>query len=277
MAKIKVVLAVPQLLFREGMHFIFSGEEDFEVAAEATANGEALKLIEANPPDILVLSQPDAGADGTETARRARRNFPSLSVVLVFDKKDDAQTFAAIKSGASAYFTKDIEPEGLVSIFKEVAGGGMPIVAALTTPALAAKTLVEFKDLAAINERLGIPMTFLAKKEIEILGYIAEGNGVGQVAARLNVTEETVRTHLRVIVQKLAANSQAQDVIEAAQKSLPSLVLNKSNGQNEYLTKAEFNEFKDSLVARFKSLVVELNELKGNLIARFKPLVDEKG
>jgi two-component system NarL family response regulator len=258
MEKIKVILSHPQVIFREGIHFVLSGEEDFEVAGETTGNREAFELIEANPPDIAILSQNDDKVSVAEMTRRIKRNFPSVSVILIPDKNDSEQIFTSLTSGVSAYLTPDTEPERLVAVIRDVAQGRLPVVEALLTPALAARTLADFQDLATLNERMGITMAQLSRKEAEILNCIVSGSGIGQVVAKLNLTEEVIRGHLRVILQKLVANDRARAVISEAQRTLPSLIpgVFKGKGEpSEYLTKAEFSEFKDSLMAGFKSLV----------------------
>ena len=114
--KIKVFLSDPQVLFREGIHFTLSGEDDFEVTGEATNNEEAFASIETNPPGIAILSMKNSKVDGPVVTCRIKRNFPSVSVILVMDGHDEEQLFSAMKCGASACLTKDTDPEYLVSL-----------------------------------------------------------------------------------------------------------------------------------------------------------------
>jgi len=260
MEKVKVFISDPQVLFREGIHFILSGEDDFEVTGETTSNEEALGLIEANPPNIAILSMKNGKLNGPEVTRRIKRNFPSVSVILVMDKSDDEQLFAAMKSGASAYLTKDTDPEYLLDSIRVIAQGSQPIIESLLLPALAAKVLAEFEDLATLSEQLDNMLARLAPKEAEVLGSIAAGNSLEQVTTKLSLNEETIRRHLRMILNKLAANDQGRAVIEAAQRSLPSIIRGGKAGvaSAEYITRAEFNEFKESLMARFKSFTGEI-------------------
>jgi DNA-binding NarL/FixJ family response regulator len=260
MERIKVILSHPRVIFREGVHFIMSGEEDFEVAGEATGNREAWELIEVNPPNVAILSQADAKSGGVEITRRIKQVYPSVAVVLITDKNDSEQIFNSLKSGVSALLTADIGPEQLVATIREAAHGHFPVIDAMLAPALASNILADFQDMATLNERLGISMAQLSKKEIEILNAIVSGGGIGQVTAKINLTEEAVRDHLRVILRKLGANDQIRVTIEAAQKSLSSSVpvsLKGNGGQVEYLSRVEFNDFKDSLMSRFKLLVSE--------------------
>ena len=260
MEKIKVFLSDPQVLFREGIHFILSGEDDFEVTGETTGNEEAFTLIEANPPNIAILSMHDAKADGFDITRRIRRNLPSVFVILIMDKKETDKIFAAIKSGASACLTKDTEPEHLLDVIRVVAQGTFPVMEELFTPDIAALVLTEFADLADLNKQFDNLLANLAPKEMQILNSIAAGNNIEQIAAKLDMNEEIIRRNIRLILNKLVSNDQARTVIEAAQRSLPSIIRSsKKDGKSiEYVTKAEFNEFKDHLMERLKSLIGEL-------------------
>ena len=152
--KIKVFLADPQVLFREGIHFTLSGEEDFEVTGETTNNEDAFVSIQANPPNVAILNIRGGKLDGPEITRHIKRNLPSVSVILVMDSEDEEQLFLAMKSGASANLTKDTDPEYLVSIIREVAQGRQPIVEALLLPKLASRTLSEFEALSSLGKQL---------------------------------------------------------------------------------------------------------------------------
>lgn len=260
MGKIKVFLSEPQVLFREGIHFILSGEDEFEVTGETTSNEEAFHLIEANPPHIVVLSLQDTTADGYEITRRIKRSLPSVSVILILEKKDDEKLFQAIKCGASACLTKDTEPDYLLDVIRVVTQGSQPIIDELLVPGLASRALAEFKDVTTVNKQVDNLLADLSLKESQILNTIAASNNLEQVAAKLDINEETIRRNLRMIQSKLINNDQAHSVFEAAQRSLPILIrskVTKETASAQYVTKAEFNEFKESLLARFKSLIEE--------------------
>src|SRR4030042_1844076 len=261
MEKIKVFLSDQQVLFREGIHFILSGEDEFEVTGETTSNEEAFTFIEANPPNIAILNVSDIKTSGFDITRRIRRNLPSVFVILIMDNKDPEKIFAAIKSGASACLTKDTEPEHLLDVIRVVAQGSFPVMEELLTAGLASMILTEFADIAAINEQFDNLLANLAPKETKILNSIAAGNNIEQISVKLDMSEETIRRSIRLILNKLVSNDQARTVIEAAQRSLPSIIRGsgKRDGKSiEYVTKAEFNEFKDHLMERLKSLIGEL-------------------
>ncbi len=260
MEKIKVFLSDPQVLFREGIHFILSGEDDFEVTGETTGNEDALSLIETNPPNIAILSMYDPKADGADITRRIRRNMPSVFVILIMDKKEPERVFIAIKSGTSACLTKDTEPEHLLDIIRVVSQGSLPIMDELFDPAIASMVITEFEDLAEINKQFDNLLANLTPREMQILAAIAAGSKIEQIAVKLDINEDTIRRNIRLILNKLVSNEQARHIFEAAQRNLPSIIrAGRGNGKStEYVTKAEFNEFKDHLTERLKSFIGEL-------------------
>lgn len=260
MEKTKVFLSDPQILFREGIHFILSGEEDFEVIGETTNNEDAFAFIKDNPPHVAVLNMRDDKLDGAEATYRIKRNLPSVSVILVVDSDDEEIRFSAMKSGASACLTKDTDPEYLVKIIREAAQGSQPIIESLLIPGLASRVLIDFEDLAALGEQLNNALASLSPRETEVLKCLGEGNGIEQVAAKLGINEETIRHNLRLILTKLVANEQAKAVIDAVQRSFLATGVRKAKMgalPAEYVTKEEFNEFKESLTKRLKSIISE--------------------
>ncbi|MBN1177174.1 MAG: response regulator transcription factor [Dehalococcoidales bacterium] len=261
MDKVKVFLSDPQVLFREGIHFILSGEDDFEVIGETTSNQEAFTLIESNPPNIAILSMKDAKASGADITRRIKRNFPSISVILTLEHKDEDKLFAAMKNGASACITKDTDPEYLLDVIRVVAQGSFPCMEEMLLPGVASLVLAEFEELTALNEQLDNLLATLTAKETQVLSTIVAGHTIEQVAEKLDITEETIRRNLRLILNKLISNEQARAVIEAAQKGLPAIIAGagkKDLASNNYITRTEFNEFKDNLMDRLKSFIGEL-------------------
>ena len=118
MERISVFLSDWQVLFREGIHFTLSGEEDIDVIGEATNSEDALKAIEANPPNIAVLNTNHEKIEGIQAAGYLRRHFPSVSTVLVMDSDNEEELFQAMENGASACLTKEADPLELIDTIK---------------------------------------------------------------------------------------------------------------------------------------------------------------
>jgi len=261
MEKINVFIADWQVLFREGIHFTLSGEEDIDVVGEAADNDEALAFIEANSPHVAVLNIDQGKVSGIEVARRIRHNMLGVSVVLIMDSEDEEQLFSAIKSGASACLTKDTDPDALVDTVVKVAQGIYPLSEALLRPGIASRVIDEFGVLAVIGERLNNLLARLTPREAEVLHQIADGSSSEQVSQALGMSEQAVRQQLELIRVKLVANDQNREVIEAAQSDLLSMIPGDGltgKPSVEYVTKDEFTEFKESLRERFKAFAGEL-------------------
>ena len=261
MEKVSVVLADWQVLFREGVHFTLSGEEDIEVIGEVTSGEEALNFIEANPPSVAILNSDRGEPSGVDVTRRIKQNLPSVSVILIMDSDNEEVLFSAMKSGASACLTKEADPDELLNIIRKAAQGAYHISEAMLNPEIASRIVSEFEDFSLISKEVNNLLARLSPREGEILRHTADGSSIEQVSQALDINEETIRRHLGLILTKLVANDHSREVIEATQSNLSSVV---SRGRRagkpeaEYITKDEFTEFKDSLRERFRSLSGEL-------------------
>ncbi len=254
MKRIKIFLSDPQVLFREGIQFVLSGEEDFEVTGETTNNEEALAHIEANPPQIAVLNAADAKIGGPDIARRLKRTFPSLAVILTIEKRDEDEIFRAMRSGASACLTKDADPEQLLDTVRAVSQDSPPIAAELLTPAVAARTLAEFEDIKTMKKGMANFMATLTPKETQILEDIAGGSAIVQLATKMGLDEEMIRGNLKTVLNKLIANDQTKAVIRTVQNHFSPLSDEETSpdASEELLTREEFNRFKVNLAQRLQ-------------------------
>ncbi len=252
MKRTKIFLSDPQVLFREGIHFILSGEDDFEVTGEGTSNEEALSYIETNPPQIVILNIEDKKLGGLELVSRLKRQSPSISAILTLEHPDEEQVFEVLRSGASAYLTKDADPDGLLETVRAISQGSIPVMEELLIPAVSTRVLAEFEEINEINEGIDNLMAGLAPKELQVLSNIAAGNSIEQVAAKLNMDEESIMTNLKVVLNKLVANDQTKAVIMTVQRGLPGVMVDGRpiKPSEELLTREEFTRFKDNLAKR---------------------------
>lgn len=260
---INVYLADKQILFREGIHFTLSGEEDIEVVGETTDNQEALNFLETTPPNVAILSMSFCQPSSVEVTRRVKQTLPTaVSFILIADAENEEHLFGALKCGASACVTKDIDPDSLLETIRDVAKGGKPIMKALFRPAMASRIMEEFEATSLLSQQINYALARLTKLEADILRLISEGNTSEQLLASLKINEEGLNLHLSVILSKLAANDHSRNLIEAAQRSLPSLAQMKRPVENQpekrpdiqYITKDEFQEFRASLHERLGTL-----------------------
>jgi len=224
MEKVSVFLAEWQVLFREGIHFTLCGEEDIEVIGEAADNEEALNFIETNLPSIAILNAGQGKLSGIDVTTRIKQNYPLVSVILIMDNENEEQLFSAMKCGASACVTKDIDPDDLVSTVRKVAQGAYPISEALLRAGIASRVVDEFEAFSLINKEVSNLLAHLSPREGEILRHIADRNSIERVSQALGISEKAIRHHLDLILIKLVANDHNRVVIEATQNLLPSIV-----------------------------------------------------
>jgi DNA-binding NarL/FixJ family response regulator len=176
------------------------------------------------------------------------------------DKKEPEKVFNSLKSGASACLTKDSDPEQLLNTIRVVAQGSLPIIEEMFTSAIASLVLTEFEDLAALNEQFDNLLASLTPREKQILTLITSGSKIEQIAVKTDTDEDSIRHSMRIILTKLIANEQTRNIIEAAQRSMPSLIRSgRMNGKShDYITRIEFNDFRDTLMERLKTFIGDL-------------------
>jgi DNA-binding NarL/FixJ family response regulator len=257
MAKITVFLADRQVLFREGIHFTLSGEDDIEVIGEATNGQETLTLIETDPPQVAILNTVHSKPNGIEITRRLKSNLLPVSVILIMDSDSEEQLFSAMNSGTSACLTKEIDPADLVSIIRKVAQGGYPINEALLRPGLASRVIAEFEVFSLINNQVTNLLARLSSGEAEILRRIASGEATTAIARALSISEQAMRQQLDLIRTKLVANDHTRQVIEAAQSNIVLTLIRQGlttrlASELEYVTKDELTAFKETISQRLK-------------------------
>ena len=179
------------------------------------------------------------------------------------DNYNDEQLFSAMKSGASAYLTKDVNPDELIDTIRKVAEGDYPISQALLIPEITSRVVDQFEVFSLINEEVGNLLARLLPAEAEILHHIAGGSLIEEIAQALSISEETISHHLDIILTKLVANDHSREVIEAVQSNLTSIIAKISKGKEaggppaDYITRDEFSAFKESLRERFSALMGE--------------------
>jgi DNA-binding NarL/FixJ family response regulator len=151
-----------------------------------------------------------------EVARALKRRQPHAGVIILTMHQDDEQLFNAIRAGASAYCTKDIEPEQLIDVITRVARGEYLInEMVLSRPFVASRVLDQFRELSRLDRTSSGVFSPLTPREIEILDCVARGYSNKEIAQALNISDQTVKNHITSILRKLAVNDRTQAVIYA--------------------------------------------------------------
>ena len=223
MNKIQVIIVSQQVLFRQGIEHSLSRTRDIQISATADVSDEVLSIIDNLPPDVALLDIDTPSDNGLKLARRIKQRLPTIGVVLLASNPDDAQLFQALKAQAVAYLSKEITASDLVNTIRRVFRGEHPINESLTTrPKLAEQVLKQFQELSlrSETEQFIAPLT---PREMEILKYIAQGYLNKQIAAELDISEQTIKNHVTSILRKLNANARTEAVVVAIKQGLISL------------------------------------------------------
>ena len=221
--KIQVIIISQQFLFRQGIEHSLSGVEDIVITGTAEVNDEVLLAIDTLPPDVALVDI-DAPADsGLKLARKIKQRLSNISIVVLTSKPDDAQLFQTLKAQAGAYLSKEVNADELVDTIRRVAHGEHPINETLSArPKLAEQVLQQFQELSWRSEAEGF-ISPLTPREKEILNYIAKGYLNKQIAAELDISEQTIKNHVTSILRKLNANARTEAVVVAIKQGLISI------------------------------------------------------
>ena len=212
---VKVVLADDQALVRRGFRLILEAEPDIEVVAEAEDGQQAIDAVQRHRPAVVLMDIQMPGLDGLEATRRILADADSHSRVLILTtfERDD-YVFEALQLGASGFLLKTAPPEDLITAVQVVARGE-----ALLSPSVTRRVIQE-----VTRHHRPVPhapeLERLTQRELEVLRLVAEGLTNAEIAARLYVSEATVKTHTSNVLSKLGLRDRVQAVIFAYKHGL---------------------------------------------------------
>jgi DNA-binding NarL/FixJ family response regulator len=214
---ISVVIADDQGMVRAGFAALLNAQDDIVVLGEATNGQEAIELVEALRPDVVLMDVRMPVLDGIEATRRISREQPTGSgtrVVMLTTFDVDDYVLEAIRAGASGFLLKDAPPQDLVAAVRIVAGGD-----ALLAPQVTRRMISRF--VAAPAPAAAPPaLDVLTNREREVLRAVARGQSNAEIAATLFIAEQTVKTHVSRIFGKLGIRDRAQAVMVAYETGL---------------------------------------------------------
>ncbi len=200
-SKIKVLAVDDHPLLREGIAAVLQEEDDIVLAAEANSGEDATAKFRIHRPDVTLMDLQMPGMNGIDAIIEIRREFPNARFIVLTTYQGDVQALRALKAGAAGYLLKSMLRKDLVSTIRTVHAGRRYI-----PPEIAAELADHVTDDA------------LTDREVEILRRVAMGNSNKVIAARLNVSEATVKGHMKSILSKLAANDRTHAVMIAMRR-----------------------------------------------------------
>ncbi len=206
MRKIRIVVVDDHALFRAGLVSLLTSIPEFEIVGEAGDGREALSLISKEKPDIVLLDVNMPVMGGVEMVEVLQENDKPRILMLTISKHDE-DLFGAIAAGADGYLLKDAEPDELRRAINLVADGKSVLSPEVTS-----------RVLKVVSSSQGIPPDIaLSKREMDVLKCLAKGMTSAQIAQELFISENTVKTHVRHILEKLEASNRAEAVSRAIQ------------------------------------------------------------
>ena len=209
MEAIKVLLVDDHTLFRQGVGAVLAREENLKVVGEASAGFEAIQMVKESSPDVVLMDLMMPNCTGLEATAALQTISPEVNILIlsVSEKEDDL--FSAINLGAKGYLLKNSEPEELVQAVYHIARGGV-----IVSAPLAEKLRTQFKGGSGsgvkeepVRQEASVQ---LSRREDEVLQLVAEGASNKQIASALIISENTVKAHLRHIMDRLHLVNRSQ-------------------------------------------------------------------
>lgn len=206
-----MLLVDDQELFRRGVKMMLDADGGLDI--EEAGNGDmALELIAANPPDVVLLDVRMPGRTGVEICAAIKAASPTTGIIMLTASDEESDLYESIKSGASGYILKDGSTyDQVVEAVRLVAAGQ-----SLISPSMATKLLEEFVQMS----RPQTPGTALTARELDVLRQVARGLSNREIAAELFISENTVKNHIRNLLEKLQMKSRMEAAMYAVRSKL---------------------------------------------------------
>jgi DNA-binding NarL/FixJ family response regulator len=203
-----------QELFRRGLTMLLSAEPGIQVVGEAGDGDEGVALAESVAPDVVLLDIRMPKRTGLEACSTIKQAVPAAKIIMLTVSDEEADLYEAVKSGASGYLLKDSSIEEVSQAVRVVADGQ-----SLISPSMAVKLIDEFKQMSR-PERENVGGLRLTERELEVLRLVARGLNNREVAKNLFISENTVKNHVRNILEKLQLHSRMEAVMYAVREKL---------------------------------------------------------
>jgi DNA-binding NarL/FixJ family response regulator len=213
---IRVLVVDDHALFRRGLQMVLEQEDDIEVVGEAGDGSEAVEKAAETMPDIVLMDVRMPKRGGIDSCTLIKDAVPSCTIIMLTISDEEADLYDAIKAGASGYLLKEISIEEVAESIRAVHAGQ-----SLISPSMASKLLTEFATMIKrTDERQQVPTPRLTDREMEVLKLVARGLNNRDIAKELFISENTVKNHIRNILEKLQLHSRMEAVVYAVRETM---------------------------------------------------------
>ena len=213
---LRVLVCDDHALFRRGLQMVLEQEHDLELVGEAADGEEVVVRAQELMPDVILMDVRMPRMSGIAAAREIKEALPHVKILMLTISDDEADLYEAIKAGASGYLLKEIPIEEVAQAIRSVWAGQSRI-----SPSMASKLLTEFAAMSkATEEKPQMPAPRLTEREMEVLRLVAQGLNNRDIAAKLFISENTVKNHIRNILDKLHLHSRMEAVVYAVREKM---------------------------------------------------------
>jgi len=213
---IRVLIVDDHALFRRGLQMVLEQEPDIEVVGEAGDGAEAVGKAADALPDIVLMDVRMPRRGGIDACTAIKDAVPSARIIMLTISDEEADLYDAIKAGAMGYLLKEISIDEVAVAIRAVRSGQ-----SLISPAMASKLLTEFAAMIKrAGERQQVPSPRLTDREMDVLKLVAKGLNNRDIAKALFISENTVKNHIRNILEKLQLHSRMEAVVYAVREKL---------------------------------------------------------
>ncbi|MBI2852171.1 MAG: response regulator transcription factor [Chloroflexi bacterium] len=215
MERIRVLVVDDHALFRRGVTAILADSDSLCVIGEAADGFEAIEKAKNLAPDVIVMDLHMPCLSGLQAIQALQAKMPQIKILVLTVSEMESDLIAALKFGASGYLLKKVDPDDLIFAVHHIAQGGVII-----SPLIATALLGEVKRSPGAQEEAGSPDTGLSQRESEVLQLVADGKSNKEIAESLYISENTVKSHMHNIMEKLHLANRSQAVAYALKMGL---------------------------------------------------------
>ena len=213
---IKVIVADDHALFRRGLEMVLADEDDIKVVGEASDGEEVVALARELMPDLVLMDVRMPVLSGIEATGAIKEYVPHARILMLTISDEEEDLYEAIKAGANGYLLKEVSIDEVAWAIRSVVAGQ-----SLIAPSMASQLLNEFASMARKDEqKQQMPSPRLTDREMEVLTLVAQGLNNRDIARELYISENTVKNHVRNILEKLHLHSRMEAVVYAVKEKL---------------------------------------------------------